>query len=68
MQINIKVTNKMIQLFLVGVARHTQSVQNNKLAVSQEGKDGVDFLHAHKLSCKLILSTLVVIASPAKST
>ena len=53
MNINIKVFYKLITSFLLAVARHVQSTQNNNLANSlqyleKEGKVEVDFLHADK--------------------
>ena len=53
MNINIKVFYKLITSFLLAVARHVQSTQNNNVANSlqyleKERKDEVDFLHADK--------------------
>ena len=63
-QIRMKVSNKVILLFLMGLAKHSQSSQNSKLAMSlqylkKEVLDEVDFCVQIniKVSFKLI-STL----------
>ena len=53
MKINIKVFYKLIVLFLLVIARHDQSTQNNNFVIllqylKKEGRDEVDFLHAYK--------------------
>ena len=52
-EINIKVSYKLILSFLVGLARHAQSTQDNRFAISlqylqKEVGDEVDFLHVDK--------------------
>ena len=54
-KINIKVSSKQIQSFSVVLARHDQSTQANKFAISlqcikKEWRHEVDFLHAYKKS------------------
>ena len=53
LQVNTKVFYKMIVSLLVCLAKHAQSTQNNKLAISlqylkENMKDEVDFLSADK--------------------
>ena len=73
-QINIKISCKMV-LFLLGLARHAQSCQNNKFAVSQqdikkEAKDKFNFLHEdrHKVFYNLMSSFFVAIVRYPQST
>ena len=53
MKINIKVFYKLIRSYLVAIARHAQSAQNNKFVtflqyLKKKGRDEVDFLHRDK--------------------
>ena len=62
-QINIKVFYKLILLFWVCVARHVQSIQNNKFAIflqylKDSVNDEVDFLHADKHESFLQISAM----------
>ena len=54
MQISINVFYKLISSFLVAIARHGQSTQNDKFEISlqyfkKEGRNEFDFLHADKI-------------------
>ena len=70
MEININVLYKLILLFLMTIARHIQSTQNDNFAISlQEGREGSSCLQINfKLSCNFILPNLVVMASHTQST
>ena len=64
MQINIKVFYKLIKSNVVGVARHAQSAQNKKFAISlqnlrKEMKDEGDFWHGNKHQSFLQVDTIV---------
>ena len=53
LQINIRVSYKLVLFHLVGMVRHAQSVHNNKFAISsqyfkKEVRDKYDFLHEDK--------------------
>ena len=55
------VSYKLVLLPLVGLARHAQSTQNNKLAISSQNKvrDKYDFLHEDKYQSFLQASSIV---------
>ena len=62
-EINIKPFYKLISLFLLAMARHAQSTQNNKFAVSlqdlkKEGRVELDFMHADKHQIFLQVETI----------
>ena len=53
MKINIKVLYKLIPLFLVAIASHGQTTQNNKFSIflqylKKERRDEIDFSYADK--------------------
>ena len=61
MQISMKVSYKLILLFLMGLVKHSQSSRNSKFAMSlqnlkKEVWDKVDYLHANKHQCFLQVS------------
>ena len=63
LEINIKPFYKLIPLFLLAMARHAQSTQNNKFAVSlqdlkKEGRVELDFMHADKHQIFLQVETI----------
>ena len=63
LEINIKPFYKLIPLFLLAMARHAQSTQNNKFAVSlqdlkKEGRIELDFMHADKHQIFLQVETI----------
>ena len=67
MQINIEVFYKLVLSFWVCVAKHAQSTQNNKFAISlqylkENVKDEVDFLH------NVILLLLICMMKHSQST
>lgn len=64
----------LIPLFLTATARHAQSTQDNKFAISfqyikKRVRNEVDFLHGvfNEVFQKLILSILIVVAGCTKS-
>ena len=63
MEINIKLLYKVIPLFLLAMARHAQSTQNNKFSVSlqdlkKEGRIELDFMRADKHQIFLQVETI----------
>ena len=77
MMINIKFFCKLISTFLVAIAKHAQSTQNNKFAISlqylkKEGGGGVKLISGMqintKLSYRLVLSILEDMVGHAQST
>ena len=75
MQINIKVSCKVILPLLIDIINHSQSTQSNKFAISlqnlkEEVRDGVLFLHAEKYTSlyKLALTFLMEETRHVQST
>ena len=73
--LGIKVSWKVILSLLMGMIKHSQSIQSNKFAISlqylkKEVRDGAHFLHAYKHQnfCKLALSFLMEEARHIQST
>ena len=71
LQINIRVSYKLVLFHLVGMVRHAQSAHNNKFAISsqyfkKEVRDKYDFLHEDK--CQSILQAgSIVFASHSQT-
>ena len=61
--INAKVFNKLIVLFCLFVARHTQSTQNNEFTISlqylKKEVSWFDFLHADKYGSFLQIDSVI---------
>ena len=80
MQISMEVFYKLIQWFLMGRVKHSQSSQKSKFAISlqyfkHEVRDEVDFFHADKHQSflqvgfnKVILSSLMGMVKHSQST
>ena len=71
----IRVSYKVILSLLMGMIKHSQSTQSNKVVISlqyleKEVRDGVHFLHAdkHQSFCKLVLWFFIEVARHIENT